>query len=315
MFSGRLVNRKTVPLAIVLVALCPLAFGPPVNALVEMPRPFEPDSSLQRDDSIPPLPVALRVYGVYRGTGPLALNDSVQVEDSEGEHASIALTVVGSETGGYPPRLGFRYHLVDGTLPEGLMSLPIGAWCPLTATDKGKAMLAVSWIESRSFSHDAFCFRMYVTAVDSAGNESPPSNTVAVWHDGNQDIDKARLRIMMNHLEERTNASREIMGEWRGVDREGRGLTLTLDYRTFVLVATDTLRGSLDWEFNDIDKKTGLLDLSAFDLLHECVARHGIFQREGAVLRVCLGAPGAARPRDFDNRQPGADAYEFRRPK
>jgi hypothetical protein len=252
---------------------------------------------------------------VRRGTGPIEVGEGSLVANSEGEHASIALAVASKEAGGHPPRLGFRFHFVDGKLPARLATLPGGAWCPMVATDNGDPLLAIYWTESRDWNHEAFCFRMYVTAVDSAGNESAASNVVGVWHDGNQDVDKAQLALPFRLLMERQNVARELLGEWQGVDQDGRPASLRWDHRSFVVVSADTLRGMLDWSVADVDNRTGLFDVSEFDRLQECFSRHGIFQCQQGTLRICVGAPGAARPQSLESRDANEYFYELTRPK
>ncbi|HET6463905.1 MAG TPA: hypothetical protein VFH33_08910, partial [Candidatus Krumholzibacteria bacterium] len=71
--------------------------------------------------------------------------------------------------------LRYRIHYVDGDLPFGFTLRPTYvAWNGLN----------IYWDDGLTWEQEPFSFRLYVTSIDRAGNESKPSNIVSIAHDG-----------------------------------------------------------------------------------------------------------------------------------
>src|SRR5712672_3138831 len=93
------------------------------------------DSTLRSTDSVPPQTPAITLYGIQRGEGLIRFDNGVIRENSEGEEGSIMFTISGLDEADFTNRqIGYRFHLLDGQLPERLTTLPSGAMLPQGAS-------------------------------------------------------------------------------------------------------------------------------------------------------------------------------------
>lgn len=257
------------------------------------PRPFIPNKALQKSDKVPPPSPVLEVANIYRGSGAIPVSD-IHYHGGPGGDGGLTLTVSYPSHKGIRDTLGYSFHIVDG-VPPATPLFPPGAYRPF---ENGR--LSTHWGERRAWCQDEFSFRMYVTAVDSAGNESEPSNVVVVADDGRQGGEyevrkRGYIQGYRNYMLDGT-----FEGEWAGHDEKGKDALLTFDRGCFQLQdASGTTRGFacaakrdgshlLDWIDFEVD--TGE-DFNKW--------RFGVFELHGNRLEMCLAAQMAPRPNSF----------------
>jgi len=121
---------------------------------------------------------------IQRGHGDVQFGERA-ARRSNSDYASINIKVRGAtDNRTQVTGLGYRVHYVDGALPNGLR-MPSA---PLIANHGD---LFLGWADGRTWEQEPFAFRLYVTAMDLAGNESVPSDTIVVSHDGDMSKLKA----------------------------------------------------------------------------------------------------------------------------
>lgn len=173
------VVRRRVCFTCAVVAFISLWLAVDAIALREALIPMKIDPSERRVDHAPPRAPVVSLNEIWRGVGPVAANGGVWGAPSTGEWGSMQLTISGASDDRTPQRgIGYRFHYVDGKLPRDYV-----------VTDEAYLLqssdhLSIGWNDSAIWDQESFLFRMVVTAVDRAGNESAPSNVVIVAHDG-----------------------------------------------------------------------------------------------------------------------------------
>jgi len=149
------------------------------------------DVSERRIDRSRPTAPTIRLKGIRRGTG-LIQAAGVVAQNAEGALGSISFVAVGATDDRTPPeQLGYRFHHVDGDLPQGLV-VSDGAFLLQSG-----ARLTLYWADGRTWDQERFLFRVTVTAVDRAGNESPPSNIVIVGDGGDMSWVKRQSEVSL----------------------------------------------------------------------------------------------------------------------
>lgn len=170
-------NGVRLPAALSLCIALGFAAGPAQPSQRLLNGQMIPDPLEYPLDPIPPVQPVIAVESIERAYGTIR-TDSLRVDNSDCCTATITLLVSGAHDNGTQARkLGYRYHFIDGTLP-GNFDLPKGAWL----ADHGHLWL--TWDDGGAWKRDAFSFRLAVTAVDHAGNESARSNIIRIEHDG-----------------------------------------------------------------------------------------------------------------------------------
>ena len=168
-----------------------------------IPTVFDPDSSLQSIDTIPPTAPTLKLMGIWRGMGNVRLNDSLISRTPGASIGTVDFIVTGSNDDcTLPDSLGYRFFFVNGQLPK-MFVIPTKAYYAFISK-QGKDIW-ITWKDGYSWVQDPFEFRICVAAIDDAGNESPRSNIVVVADDGNQEeryrIHKERLEKTLREME------------------------------------------------------------------------------------------------------------------
>jgi uncharacterized protein (TIGR03067 family) len=236
------------------------------------------------------------VAEIYRGRGEIALADGRHIFTSEGGYGSITLAVSGA--GGLPvvEEIGYRFHYVDGEQPDGLYALPGGAWRTVRLTTLGECLF-IDWVDGRTWDQDPFRFRMYVTAVDRAGNESPRSNVVVVASDGHQELVYTKAKLTWERRERNDRALGELDGRWAGSDKAGVVATMVIrDGRFSLAIGGETIMGVLQVVARDGAKKLSLIDLVLRDRAGGEIKHCGVYELREDTLALCLSRAGATRP-------------------
>jgi hypothetical protein len=188
-----------------------------------------PDSTLRSTDSVPPHPPVITLSGIHRGQGLVRFDNGSVMVNSEGDEGSAMFVIANVDETDFTNReVGYRFHLIDGQLPEELTKLPSGAMFPQGAPFR--AWIAFRWVDGRTWDQDPFACRIFVTAVDRAGNESGPSNSIAVSHDGRSD--EAFALATKNY---KVRALDDVAGNWTGKDERNVLTTLVISGRQFAL--------------------------------------------------------------------------------
>jgi len=148
-------------------------------------------------DSIPPTAPKLRIEDIHRGYGDIQL-DSFKVNAPESRFGSIGLIVSGAKDDRTPAdSLGYRFIHISGKLPIGF-SLPNATYLAHIVGEEKH--LWIYWDDGSTWNQDPIDFQIAVVAVDRGGNESPPSNAVRVFHDG--DLTEYRRAYIMRARED-----------------------------------------------------------------------------------------------------------------
>lgn len=156
----------------------------PADACSFLIRPHTVDEAEQKVDTRAPDPVVAEVDRIVRGRGPVRRPDgSVGPMSSCDDIGSIEVTLVHFLDDRTPgDELGYRVTLVDGTLPERF-GLPEGVFLPRVEAERAPRFVLI-WIDGARDDQEPFDFTFVVTAVDLAGNESPPSAPIRASHPG-----------------------------------------------------------------------------------------------------------------------------------
>lgn len=243
------------------------------------PSPFVPDTTLRHSDSIPPAAPVIHVKGIWRGEGVTYLDGGLVARNSEGDHGSIAIEIsTASDSTINREDIGYLYHFVDGTFPKSF-ALPDGAWKANPWTSQ--VLIELDWDDGGTWQQDAFSFRMFVTAIDRAGNESAPSNIVTASHDGRTEkaFEQQPGTCSVVHLQ----------GVWTGKDERGAKAEVTINGRQFVAVSRDaTVAGFLQLWIDEKDRQHIVIDRG------EEVPLSGPFEPGRDQLQFWLSAPNAA---------------------
>src|SRR3954470_5000711 len=137
------------------------------------PAPYMIDASMRATDHVAPTLPPLSVVRLQRGES----NDGCSVDSCAGI-ASLAIAGAATDDVTAPEGIGYRFSLVDGTLP---MSFPILLDQPSRAT-VADGKLWFNWDDGAATGRGPIDFTLQVVAIDQAGNESAPQ-TVRVSHD------------------------------------------------------------------------------------------------------------------------------------
>jgi len=274
-------------LATVVVATSLAAGSSLANAQMAIIAPFLPDTTLQRTDKISPLPPVVRVSRIVRAQGAFHLSDGIWGPSSEGPVGEVSLALSAADGSNLANQdLGYRYHLVDGNLPDGLNQLPAGAW----PGEQGRweFWIAFGWGERQSWKQESFSFRMYVTAVDRAGNESQPSDTIEVSDAGDNEAEFARL-AESHGAESYLKQFESFHGSWSGKDADGKPATLTVSGHQLKLVSeTHVIDGFAQaWKDKDGVPRIAVDTGRGNELL-------GQYELNGNRLKLWLRVPGAS---------------------
>jgi hypothetical protein len=229
-------TRLRIALLAVMVAAAPASRL--AVAMIEVSLPFVPDTTLQRVDSIPPPAPVIKIKEVYRGQGDIYLGGGIVGSGSNAETGSISLDISSSDESSFAGQaIGCRFHFVDGALPKRLETLPEGSWAP-NGWD-GRIWITIFWSDGETWKQDPFSFRMFVTVIDKAGNESPPSNVIEVAHDGNTDGIFARhVQAMNGSVDVSMNG---LEGEWIGKDEDGAKALLKMSGHQFHIASGEEI--------------------------------------------------------------------------
>jgi hypothetical protein len=278
----------------------------PAGALLAGNPAFVSDTTLQRTDTTPPPAPVLRLKEVHRGRGWIQLANGQLTGMSEGYAGSITLAV--SQVGQDLPivdEVGYCFHFVDGDAPDSL-TLPAGAWSAHPRGD-GAFLLFIHWNDGRTWEQDPFGFRMYVTAMDRAGNESPPSNTVVVEHNGDLETEYNNARQWTEQRSRNESALELLSGSWVGTDSvvsdAGGAREIHLVIRGFRM-SYDFPDGSgiadLEVVAQGDSKELNLIDVYIQTGHSAGKKRLGVYRLEGVTLELCLGPPNGKRPRRLE---------------
>lgn len=264
-------------------------------SMVEV-EPFYPDRSLQRVDSTPPSTPILALKAIWRGRGATELPGDHFVSNSEGDYGTITWTLTFPENEPRQQgRFGYIFHLVDGKLPSGL-EFTADAWS--TAMRGDSAYPYIAWNDGMSWEQDAFNFRMYVTAIDSAGNESLPSNIIVVADDGKQE---ERKNVEYEGLYLAYSAVPGGEARWTGTDEAGTMVSLVV--RSPRSIEFDTadgiVRGDYVMRLGDERGKPHRIDFFDNIPIGPQIKQQGIYEMHGDSLRLCLAPMGEYRPSTF----------------
>jgi len=299
----------------VFVALLGLALlatiSRPGRSMREAVSPFVPDTTLKTSDSIPPSAPAIDSVTIWRGRGEIAV-DGVTMRGAEDNEGQIDLYLSRAAGQPSPDDTGYRFHFVGGDLPNGLV-MPAGIWGALH-WGVGPAHVAIYWDDGRTWQQDAFSFRMYVTAVDRAGNESPPSNIVSIAHDGNLDKEYKRTASSFGKLYRETRVRGELAGRWVGSDSNGHVVTMLIqsDGSASLYAGGETIIGGLNLWATEAESQFNI-DIWPHEATVSTGYR-GLIDYNGDRLRLCLGRSGAPRPTRFATVPDGsASLYELTR--
>ena len=172
--------RRSIPTVIVLALLVLVVSSSFLRAegVVDTRIPFRFCASEKRIDHTPPSRPSLELISIVRGEGGVRVGEH-WIENSDAELGTITLDLADVCDDRTPAdSLGYQIHLVDGTLPQGL-ELPDGTYFKEYARHP-----YLQWIDGASWDQEPFSFRVFLTLLDRAGNESAPSDTIVVAHDG-----------------------------------------------------------------------------------------------------------------------------------
>lgn len=193
------IHRYLLPGAVaVLLSSLPSGGGANIASL----RTLKIDSTAQKTDSIPPLAPELKFVRVFRGHGAVRLTDGRVMRSHADAYGSVEFNVSGAKDDHTPSdSLGFRFHLVEGQLPGGMEFPPAAlvAW----NRENHDSNLWFHWDDGTAWAQDPIWFKICVTAVDWAGNESEPSAAVLVEHDGHQEEVRVELQRWLEEEYER----------------------------------------------------------------------------------------------------------------
>jgi hypothetical protein len=189
--------------ALMLALVVPLYLHTSVlHAIVEVAARFHPRESERLVDRTPPLPPNISVSGIWRGEGHVQIGEFVRAPSEH--HGSIDIEVNGASDDRTPSdSLGYRLHYVDGALPDDCQ-VPGEAYLPFVSLRWGRTY-SLGWQDGKTWDQEAFSFRAYVTSMDWAGNESVPSDTILIEHNGDTSSVKAI----------RTRAARQSLAQGR----------------------------------------------------------------------------------------------------
>lgn len=221
--------------------------------------PFIPDTTLQYSDSIPPIAPQIRVEQVWRGHGAVRLEKGIIMHSPGSDRGSVTLVVSNADQHGLNgEEVGYLFHFVEGMLPKRLRILPQGAW----KEHYGRyAWHSVAWNDGATWKQYPFSFRMYMTTVDRAGNQSAASNVVVVMDDGSNEAQFERVSNSVS-----VSSISKLEGNWYGKDETGAKAIVTIRGHRFKANSGDlTVDGFAQvWIDEDgrenIDVDTGLGD-------------------------------------------------------
>lgn len=268
-------------------------------------NPFVPDTTLQRTDKTPPAAPVLRLGGVDRGRGSIHLSNGYSTITGEAEYGSIDLAVspIGRDLS-VVDDIGYCFHFMDGNAPDSL-TLPAGAW---SATHR--LHLYIHWNDGETWDQDGFRFRMFVTAMDRAGNESRPSNVVVVEHNGNQEKEYTEAKHRAEQSARNDIALDLLSGTYTGTDSAGAGSAGTRNVRVVIdryRVRFHYSDGSetaymevVDVVAHDDPEKLNYIDVNVAAGDYVGQRRLGVYRLDGGRLQLCLGPPGGERPKRLE---------------
>ena len=260
---------------------------------------FVPDTTLRVTDSIPPEAPVISQPRISRGRGPVYYSKGSYSTGPDDRTGKILLIV--SNRDGTPVSIddvGYRFYLVDGELPGERSSLLSRTWKAFKAK-QGAALRVFEWDDGATWEQEPFSFRMFVTAVDRAGNESAPSDTVVVADDGKQDrlfsSNDAAKQAAVREDEALANAMADLQGRWAGASGSGATTEFHVSGHEFTLVeGSNTIKGV----FRLSTHRAGAIsiDLTVESGLTVPSPLLGIVDVNSHSLRLCVEKPGAGRP-------------------
>jgi len=280
--------------------------------------PFHANKTLHAADKVAPSSPRLAFEKVVRQNGATPIFERGMSQPPEaGSLLNVGFEGPSSEQEGLiyldvslpgesTERVGYFFHIVDGTTPDGF-GLPGGAWSPVSKN------LVLHWDDERTWYQEPFGFRMCVTAIDSAGNESVPSDTVEVADDGQQG---KRFEFSRRHAggEDNKHYTNYLLrgtfeGTWTGKDELGNNVRLAFDGGRFKLTVGDSTAVGFASAF----KRNAIYR-------HDCIDfefagqesplgwRPGIFELHQNSLVACLQAEFWPRPTSF---LPGPKSHRY----
>lgn len=278
--------------ATVLVAVTLAGAPRSARAQMEIINPFIPDTTLQRTDKIPPLPPMIRVSWIGRGRGLFHYDGGTVgqlVPEGPTGWVNLALSASDGSKLDYQTQ-GFRFHVVDGKLPGHFPKFTGEAWPGHPGASD--SWISFGWEDGQSWKQEPFSFRMYVTAVDRAGNESKPSNIVEVSDAG----DNEAAWASEENRSVGTYAKRvdPLQGNWSGKDVGGKHAMLSISRHHFKLVLNDGTIEGFAQVWNDEDG-TPHMAVDTGELLELT----GPFELKGNRLKLWLQRPGETRYYDL----------------
>ena len=260
--------------------------------------PFVPDTTLRRFDRVPPPTPHIQSFTLQRGHPGYGSEGQIDlVLDNPADYSFF--------------EFGYRVVLVGGRCPNGL-TIPPGYWSPLhwaaTSYDDGLkprdpasfevGAIELRWNDGATWDQDPFNLTLKVVAVDYAGNESAPSNTVVVRDSG--DLRSIAKQSLKN---EAYNAMREAFsGRWVGTDKAGGAELVTRDDSFGLSEGGKRIVGSMDARPTDTPNRFTLVMVSD----HGTTTWPGICEFDGDTLRICVAQGRAPRPTAFTSSSDGA---------
>jgi hypothetical protein len=251
----------------------------------------------------------LALKKIWRGYGSTALPGGLSTLDSESDFGSITFSLGFPDAQSRPRgRFGYIFHLVDGDLPAGLGFTP-DAWS--TAMRADSAYPYIDWTDGRDWEQDAFAFRVCITVVDSAGNESLPSNIISVSDDGKQE-ERKKVKYEQQYLVFSSDDQRQV--RWTGTDELGVFVSMNAIWPTSIELnnGTSLIRGNYFMQVGEGPGKPHRIDIYDNIEVGPHIKGLGIYEMSGDSLRLCLAPPGDYRPAAFHQKN-GTRVYRLRK--
>ena len=152
------------------------------------PAKHQIDSAHKASDRKPPSPPAIAILGIVRGHGPRG-----KYALSTDGLGGIAFRVSSRDDRTFSRNLGYRIVSTGGALPHGFR-LPDWAVRSSQIDSTGVGSIPIAWNDGASDVQELFDFRVVAIAVDLAGNESSPSETLRVAHPGSTQASVSKVK-------------------------------------------------------------------------------------------------------------------------
>jgi hypothetical protein len=266
---------------------------PPRAQMVATHSAFIVDKAAHRDDKVPPPTPELEFKSVWRETGATPISENRWRGPVSDQFGDIMLHV--SPPADSLEHVGYLIHFVDGRLPEGLV-LPTEPWS-IRHDD-----LILVWNDQELWYQEPFSFRMFVSAIDGAGNESAPSNVVTVADDGaqGQRFEDFKRQSWGNQHCRNYMLKGTFEGEWHGKDERGNSVRIIFDKGHLALTVGDSTRvGFVCASKRDEDHPLDCIDIEFADQERGMGWRFGIFELHQDRLVICMPSEIGTRPATF----------------